>query len=174
MYERSQVIELVVKMITKQQSKSQVKTRTIFFLFCAACSVLFDSLQSHRPQPTKLLCLWYFPGRNTEVGCQFLLQGICLTQGLNPRLLHQQGDSLPLHYLARTQFSSVQSLSCVQLFVTPWTAALQAALSMTNYRNLLKLMSITSVMPSNHLILCCPHLLLPSIFPSIRVLQTFN
>ena len=129
MYERSQVIELVVKMITKQQSKSQVKTRTIFFLFCAACSVLFDSLQSHRPQPTKLLCLWYFPGRNTEVGCQFLLQGICLTQGLNPRLLHQQGDSLPLHYLARTQFSSVQSLSCVQLLVTPWTVTCQAPLS---------------------------------------------
>ena len=67
------------------------------------------------------------------------------------------------------QFSSVQSLSCVQLFVTPWTAALQASLSITNYWNLLKLMSITSVMPSNHLILCRPLLLPPSIFLSVRV-----
>ena len=65
--------------------------------------------------------------------------------------------------------SSVQSLSCVQLFVTPWTAACQASLSMTNSRNLLKLMSIESVMPSNLLILCRSLLLLPSIFPSIRV-----
>ena len=64
--------------------------------------------------------------------------------------------------------SSVQSLSHVRLFVTPWTAAHQASLSITNSRSLLKLMSIESVMPSNHLILCCP-LLLPSIFPSIRV-----
>ena len=66
-------------------------------------------------------------------------------------------------------FRSFQSLSCVQLFVTPWTAACQASLSITNSRSLLKLMSIESVMPSNHLILCHPLLLLPSIFPSIRV-----
>ena len=64
---------------------------------------------------------------------------------------------------------SVQSLRCVQLFVTPWTAARQASLSITNSRSLFKLMSIVSVMPSNHLILCCPLLPLPSIFPSIRV-----
>ena len=64
---------------------------------------------------------------------------------------------------------SVQSLSHVQLFVTPWTAAGQASLSITNFWSLLKLMSIESVMPSNHLILCYPLLLLPSIFPSIRV-----
>ena len=67
------------------------------------------------------------------------------------------------------QFSSFQSLSCVQLFVTPWTAARQASLSITNSQSLLKLMSIGLVMPSNHLILCCPLLLLPSIFPCIRV-----
>ena len=66
-------------------------------------------------------------------------------------------------------FSSVQSLSRVQLFANPWTAACQASLSITNSRSLLKLMSIKSVMPSNHLILCRPLLLLPSIFPSIRV-----
>ena len=67
------------------------------------------------------------------------------------------------------QFSSVQSLSRIWLFVTPWTAALQAFLSITNSRSLPKLISIESVMPSNHLIFCCPLLLLPSIFPSIRV-----
>ena len=67
-----------------------------------------------------------------------------------------------------SEFSSVQSLSCVQLFATPWTAAFQASLSITNSQSLLKLLSIESVMPSNHLILCHP-LLLPSIFPSIRV-----
>ena len=65
--------------------------------------------------------------------------------------------------------SSVQSLSRVQLFVTPWTAAHQASLSITNSWSLLKLMSIESVMPSNHLIHCHPLLLLPSILPSIRV-----
>ena len=68
-----------------------------------------------------------------------------------------------------TLFSSVQLLSCVQLFVTPWTAARQASLSITSSQSLLKLMSIESVMPSNHLIFCHPLLLPPSIFPSIRV-----
>ena len=67
------------------------------------------------------------------------------------------------------QFSSVQSLSHVWLFAIPWTAAHQAALSNTNSRSLPELMSIASVMPSSHLILCCPLLLTPSIFPSIRV-----
>ena len=66
-------------------------------------------------------------------------------------------------------FSSVQSLSCVQLFATPWTAAHQASQSITNSWSLLKFISIESVMPSNHLILCHPLLLPPSIFPSIRV-----
>ena len=63
----------------------------------------------------------------------------------------------------------IQSLSCVWLFVTPWIAACQVSLSITNSQSLLKFMSIESVMPSNHLILCHPLLLLPSIFPSISV-----
>ena len=67
------------------------------------------------------------------------------------------------------QFSSVQSLSHVRLFVTPGAAARQVSLSITNSRSLLELMSIESVMPSNHLILCRPLLLPPSIFPTIRV-----
>ena len=67
------------------------------------------------------------------------------------------------------QFSSVQSLSRVRLFATPWTAARQASLSITNSQSLLKLTSIGLEMPCNYLILCHPLLLLPSIFPSIRV-----
>ena len=67
------------------------------------------------------------------------------------------------------KFSSVQSLSHAQLFAAPWTAARKASLFINNSWSLLRLMSIESVMPSNHLILCCPLLFLPSIFPSIRV-----
>ena len=70
---------------------------------------------------------------------------------------------------SRIQFSSVQSLSRVWLFATPWTAKRQASLSITNSWSPPKPMSIVSVMPSNHLILCCPLFFLPSIFPSIRV-----
>ena len=66
------------------------------------------------------------------------------------------------------EFAVIQLLSCVRLFATPWTAALQASLSFTISQSSLRLMSIESVMPSNHLVLCHP-LLLPSIFPSIRV-----
>ena len=69
-------------------------------------------------------------------------------------------------------FSSVQSLSPVRLFATPWIAARQASLSITNSQSLLKLMPIELVMPSSHLILCCPLLLLPPIPPSIRVFST--
>ena len=71
--------------------------------------------------------------------------------------------------LGKSVSLSVQLLSRIQFFATPWTAACQASLSITNSRSLLKLMSIELVMPSNHLILCCPLLLPPSIFPSIRV-----
>ena len=71
--------------------------------------------------------------------------------------------------LHSVQFSSVQSLSRVQLFATPWTAACQASLSITNSRSLLRLMSIESVMPSSHLIFCRPLLLLPPTPPSIKV-----
>ena len=71
--------------------------------------------------------------------------------------------------LSLVQFSPVQSLSHVWLFTTPWTTACQASLSITNSQSLLKLMSIESVMSSNHLILCCLLILPPSIFPSIRV-----
>ena len=77
-----------------------------------------------------------------------------------------------LLYKIYNQFSLVQSLSCVWLFETPWTTAHQAFRSITSSQSLLKFMSFESVMPSNHLILYCPLLLLPSIFPSIRVFSS--
>ena len=81
-----------------------------------------------------------------------------------PWLRHRKGLRQKNH-----QFTSVQSLSHVRLFATPWTAARQASLSITNSQNLHKVMPMESVMPSNHLIICRPLLLLPTIFPSIRV-----
>ena len=98
--------------------------------------------------------------KNTGVCYQALLQGIFPTQELNPDLPHCR------QILYHVQFSSVQSLSHVRLFATPWTTALQASLSITNSWSPPKPMSIESVMPSNHLILCHPLLLLPSIFPT--------
>ena len=80
-------------------------------------------------------------------------------------------SSYTVYYL--NQFSSVQLHSRVQLFVTLWTTARQVSLSITNYESLLKLMSIASMTPSNHLILCHPLLLLSSIFPSIRVFSNY-
>ena len=79
------------------------------------------------------------------------------------------GRRILYHWATSVQFSSVQLLSRVWLFATPWTAARQASPSITNSRSSPKPMSIELVMPSNHLILCHPFLLLPSIFPSIRV-----
>ena len=91
----------------------------------------------------------------------------------DPRLLDNLGGFFfsPWFFIFMIHFgfSSVQSFSCIQLFVTPWTAAHQASLSLTKSWSLPKLMSIESVMPSNHLILCHPLLFLPSIFPSITV-----
>ena len=86
-----------------------------------------------------------------------------------PFYLWTTKDTSPHTFPTSVQFSSVQSLSLVWLFATPWTAAHQASLSITNSWSLLKLMSIESVMPSNHFILCHPLLLLSSIFPSIGV-----
>ena len=81
----------------------------------------------------------------------------------------QEKKNIYIYTHTHTNISSVQLLSHVQLFVTPWTAACQASLPIISSQSLLKLLSIESVMPSNQLILCHPLLLLPSIFPSIRV-----
>ena len=82
------------------------------------------------------------------------------------------GHGLPLAEEGAFRTGSVQSLSQVRLSATPWPAACQASLSITNSQSLLELMSIESVMPSNYIILCCPLLLLPSIFPGIRVFSS--
>ena len=87
----------------------------------------------------------------------------------NKNLLYGTGSSTQYSGVTYMRISSVQLLSRVRLFVTPWTATRQASLSITNSWSLLRLMSIESVMPSNHLILCRSLLLPPSIFPSIRV-----
>ena len=115
--------------------------------------------------------------RHKEVALRSLKRGFMVRRRHSPHLFlfppRKVQPSLFLHLCIREHkalrlFSSVQLLSHVRLFETPWTTARQASLSITNSRSLLKLMSIESVMPSNHLILCCP-LLPPSIFPSIRV-----
>ena len=108
-----------------------------------------DSVQPHRWQPTRLLHPWDFPGNSTGVGCHCLLRNIT--------------------YLTTNSLFVVQSLNHVQLFETLWTVAHQSSLSFTIFWTLLKFMSIELVMLSNHLFLCCPLLLLPSVFPSIRV-----
>ena len=97
------------------------------------------------------------PGRLQSIGSHRVRPGLSQT-GLQHTCM-----------LTSVFLSSLQSFSEVQLFVTPWTAACQASQSITNSWSLLKLMSIEPVMPSNYLVLCCPLLLLPSIFPSIRV-----
>ena len=138
-------------------------------LVTQSCLTLCDP---HGLYPTRFPCPWNFQRKNSVVDCHFLLQGIFPTQGSNVCLLHWQVDSLPLtHHRSHIYTSVVQLLSHVQLFLTPRTAIPQAFLSFTISWSLLKLMSIESVMPSNHLILCHP-LLLPSIFPSIRVFSS--
>ena len=121
----------------------------------------------------RFLCPWGFSGKNTGVGCHFLLQGIFPTQRSNPRLLHWQVDSLPRSHLVspyeKIQFNNSSVTQSCPTLCDPMDAACQASLSVTNSQSLLKLLSIDLVMPSNHLILCHPLLLLPSIFPSIRI-----
>ena len=156
-------------------------------------------MRPQRPQPTRLPRPWDSPGKNTGVGCksatfQYKIKrikkygslpssvrwfrgdqeqsgsekGARIPKSREP--LTRKGDLERKPCVCACVFSSVaQSFSPVRLFATPWTAAHQSSLSITNSQSLLKLMSIESVMPSNYLILCYPLLLLPSIFPNIRV-----
>ena len=110
--------------------------------------------------------LWNWSHRSSSRTCLsklWMLSRTCEDQ-MNSCIWHRFENSPVPH-----QFSSVQSLSHVWLFLTPWTAAHKASLSITNSQTLLKLMPIKSVMPSNHPIFCHPFLLLPSIFSSIKV-----
>ena len=130
---------------------------------------MFDSLWPHGlvHQATP----WNSPGKNTGVGSHSLSPGDLSDSGIELGSLVLQADSLPSEPPRKrsAQFSSVQLLSRVRLFVTPWIAARQASQSITNSQSLLKHTSIESVMPSKHLILCCPFLLLHPIPPRIRV-----
>ena len=148
---------------------------------CHVCAKALPTLWPHGLEPAKLLCPLDYPGKNTAVGCHALLQGIFLTRGSNLSLLHLlccrvgssplvppgktpgvfndlflrppsplKCDLLNVNGSSNSAFSSVMQ-SCPTL-ETPWTAARQASLSITNSRSLLKLMSIESMMPSNHLI----------------------
>ena len=114
-----------------------------------------------------------FPGKNTGVGCHAHLQGIFLTQRSNPHLLCLLHCRWILYERATREVSIIRCkcLCCCSVTqscpVTPWTAAWKASLSLIIFQNLSKFMFIASVMPSSHLILWCPLLHLPSIFPSI-------
>ena len=162
-----------------------------------SCSVMSESLWPHDLQHTRLPCPSLSPGvcPNSWPWSQwcylsisssvtpfpfcpqfFPVSGFCPTSWLFASGGQSIGASasasvLPMNIQSWLPFSSVsvQSLSCAWLFVTPWTTALQASRSIINSQSLPKLMSMESVMPSNHLILCRPLLLLPSIFPSIRI-----
>ena len=127
-----------------------------------------NSSQPHGLQPTRLLHPWDFPGKSTGVG-----HVACTNNNIQKikttNYAHFQHIKIRTSVSLRFSVSSVQSLSCVRLFATPWTVACQASLSTANSWTLLKLMSIESVMSSNHLILCRSLLLLPSVFPSSRV-----
>ena len=128
---------------------------------CVSLSVMSSSSQPHGKVHSLSLSLWnrFLPFLPVETGAA------CIPINF----LIENGVMATLDFQGSAQFSSVQSLSRVRLFATPWTEAHQASLSITNSQSLFKLMSIESVMPFNHLILCRPLLLLPSIFPSIRV-----
>ena len=158
----------------------------MFLLFSCCCcccqvaSVVSDSVQPHRRQPTRLLHSWDSPGKNTGVGCHFLLQCMKVKSESEvaqscPTLSNLTDCSLPgspVHGILQARvlewgaiaFSGSVTKS-YQLFEISCTAACHS-LSFTNSWSLLKLIS-TEMMPSNHLILCHPFLLLPSIFPSI-------
>ena len=110
---------------------------------------------------------WQIDGETMETVTDFILGGFKITAD-GGECSHETKRCLLLGRKAMTNLSSVQSLSHVRLFVTPWTAARQASLSITNSQSLPKLMSIKLVMSSNHFILCHPPFLLPSIFPSFR------
>ena len=116
------------------------------------------SIQKTKIMASRPITSWQIDGETMVTVRDFIFGGSKIT-----------ADSDCSHELKRRLLSSLQSLSCVQLFATPWTAARQASLSITSSQSPPKLMSIELVMPSNHLILCRPLLLLPSIFPSIRV-----
>ena len=152
-------------------------------LLCCAmliCSVMSNSFRPHGWQSTRILCPRGFSGQRMlgwvampssrwSSQSRDRTQVSCIAGGFFTDWATREAQSLLLH--AIKTHSSVQSLSPVQLFATPWTAAHQASLSITNYRSLLKLIFIVSVMPSNHLILCRQLLLPLQSFPATGSFQ---
>ena len=139
-------------------------------VYAPSPSVMSDSLRPHGLQPASLSVHGIFQARIQEWVAISSSRGSSWPRDLN--CLSCIGRQILYHGAnkeASILFNSVQSLSHVRLFATPWPAACRASLSITNSWSLLKLMSIESMMPSNNLIFCCPLLLLPSIIPSIRV-----
>ena len=142
-----------------------------------------DSLRPHKPQQSRPpcpsptpgvhpnpcpLCRWYHPTISSSVVPYSCSPQSFPTSGSfqMSQLFASGGQNIRVSISTSVQFSSFQLLSRVWLFVTPWIAALQASLSITNSQSLSKLMSIELVMPSSHLILCCTLLLLPQSFPA--------
>ena len=149
---QARILEWVAMLSSRGSSRSKDRIR-VSCVSCIGRWVLYPQchLGSPRNHNSGFQYQWFllFPARDTSPMGRSLLVG--------------RGSSLP--------FSSVQLLSHVRLLATPWTAAHQASLSITNSQSLLKLTSIELVMPSKHLILCHPLLPLPSSFPSLRVLS---
>ena len=164
-----------------------LKSTVVFFFldnvqglsFRFICCIVPGSLTALQGAAKNCLPTWISQYPDLSVRWYSSCLGVSLGRGSDGRGFHLGnpyhvtglGSVSPRHCSLTSQFpfSSFQSLSHVRLFSTPWTAACQASLSVTNSQSLLKLMSLDSVMSSNHLILCHPFLLLPSIFPSIRV-----
>ena len=141
-------------------------TNTNCWWGCGAAGTLFH----HWTESTMVWSLWrtvWQSFRELNIPCD----PIIMLLGVYPNKLktHVETKSWMQMFIASVQFSSVQSLSRVRLFATPWIAARQASLSITNSRSSFRLRSIESVMPSSHLILCRPLRLLPPIPPSVRV-----
>ena len=135
---------------------------------CATSLSLFTFMHWRRKwQPTPVFLPGESQGRGSLVGCLWGRTKSDMTEATQQQ--QQQHRILKLHIYIYFFFFSVQSLSHVQLFVTPWIAACQTSLSIINSQSSLRLMSIEAVMPSSHLVLCHPLLLLPPIPPSIRV-----
>ena len=136
-----------------------------FLLRCVLCPVCYLEVWGF-PAAFLLLITGLIPLWSESKHCMIFILLSFLTCVLSSKM-----QSILVNVLCElsVEFSSVQSLSCVQLFVTPWAAAHQSSLSITNSQSSPKLMSIELVMPFNHLILCCSLLLLPSILPSVRV-----
>ena len=153
-------LSLIFMAITFLKNTSQLSCRS-FLIPCLMFHHYIQVIVFSRNITEVILCSLLIA--SYQVGHDFLFVSLLVRGTL---IIWSDGDNQasPLF-----QFSSVQLLSCVGVFATPWTAACQASLPITNSWSLSKLMSIELVTPSNHLILCCPLLLLPSIFPSIRI-----